>query len=283
MNVSILISSHNRIELFRRTLYSINKNAPSCSFEVIVADDGSDDPIIQELEKYTFPWKFLKVDNQLFEEKTGIKHYHNCPALTNNCAFVHSIGSFIFLMGNDAIAYDDAFNILLQEHGSHDGHFITVSTTYDIPLHLLNKLDMYGTNVNDVMRSRCALNWPLASCTLHTDVTNYLSLCPRKTWAAINGYDERYCAGIAAEDSDFVRRARTLPGFRMFRSISGISFHQYHGGKTMYYNPTEIKQEKWDNGVKTNHKLYNAWDGRTTENQQSWPIGSCVTSIWSKV
>jgi hypothetical protein len=108
-------------------------------------------------------------------------------------------------------------------------------------------------------------------------VTNYISLAPRALWEALRGYDERYYGGISAEDSDFVRRARKLPGFAQVVS-EGVSLHQYHSGKTCYYSPppSVITKERWAEGVAINHAIYHAWDG-ASRNPQKWPWGQLGT------
>lgn len=269
---SILISSFNRISLFRRTLWSIANNPPDCSFEVIVADEQSTDDILGELRKYTFPFKFIAIDMEEFTKKTGITKYHNNPSLSNNVAFNHSEGSNVFLMGNECIATKGCFNRMLSDSARLGADYIVFSTTFDVPQEVLNELDEYGTNLNSRHIMRCA-TWPLASDSYHSDVTNYISLTSRYSWDVVGGYDERYLGGIACEDSDFVRRLRTLHGFQLARS-SALSLHQFHGGKTRYYEPTErqMSPEKWQAGLDINRKIYHAWDGGY-ENKQPWKTG----------
>ena len=103
---------------------------------------------------------------------------------------------------------------------------------------------------------------PLASKYLHTDVTNYCSLTTAKVWEQIGGYDEVFLQGIACEDSDWVRRASLLPNFLKIRSEL-TSFHQNHGGKTMYDEPLDIEySKKFYKGLLINREIYNKWDGK---------------------
>jgi len=278
---SILISSHNRIHLLKRCLWSIENHGPE-DVEVIVADDGSDQDILGELKKYSFDWKFIKVDTKIFERETGVINYYNSPALTNNIAFNHSSGDYIFLVGNEIMTWGYPYTQLIMdaiiECGdrttcSYQNNFIAFSTTYDVPSDILQQLDEYGTNFTEAMLNKCK-RFPLANQHYHSDVTNYISLSSRKLWNTINGYDERYLGGVAAEDSDFVRRSRLTTGFFLTRS-EAVSLHQSHNGKTIYYEPQEVSPAFWNRGNEINKTLYKKWlPEHGYQNPQPWQPGT---------
>ena len=280
MKLSIIISSHNRLSLFRRTLWSIAKRRPNCDFEVIVVDDESDQPILEELKLYSsqFPWKFIRFDRVAFEEATGLKKYHNNPCVTQNIGFKYSSGELIIQQGNEVIAWEGCYEKLLKDCPSNE-NFIIFSTTYDLPQQYLDILDQYGSNL-PVGLIEVLKQWPLQSESYRSDVTNYISICNRSLWEQIEGFDERYYAGICAEDSDFVRRARAL---KCTTKVSdAISFHQYHGGKTAYYEPVEVDKDKFTIGCKINRKIYDEWSGEFT-NSTPWKpgeygVGEVITS-----
>jgi GT2 family glycosyltransferase len=277
--VSILISSHNRLPLLRRTLWSIAYRPPSVPFEVVLADDGSDDDILGLLRgefAAAFPWKFVRVSVPEFEAATGVKRYFNNPALTNNVAFKASRGGLVFLMGNEVIAWEYAFDRMLEKAATlqADGEdWLLFSTTYDMGQQWLDRLDQYGSNLTAHLVAQCGRT-PLHSEHYPSDVTNYLSLSPRSVWERLGGYDERYLGGISSDDSDFVRRARAM---RVRTQIvpDAVTLHQYHQGKTAYYDPppSVITRGRWDAGVEHNHAIYHAWDGNFA-NPQTWPWGT---------
>lgn len=274
MKTSILISSYNRIELFQRTIWSIANRPPSTEFEVIVVDDNSTEDTLSVLKSFSskITWKFIRFDHNEFEKQTGIKRFFNNPSVTNNIAFKHSSGDLIFQQGNEIIAYKNIYDKMIQDIPD-SKNFLVFSTTYDVPQEILDQLDKYGTNLNDRMLEGC-YKWPLQSINYRSDVTNYISLTPRSLWNAIGGYDERYMAGISSEDSDFVRRSRSL-GNCITVISEAISLHQFHGGRTMYYEPKAniVSRKRFDEGVSINHATYYNWNGKA-ENPQKWPIGT---------
>lgn len=273
--LSILISSHNRTSLFRRTLWSIAYRPPKIPFEVVIADDGSDEDILALLRNEfpaCFPWQFIRVNVAEFEAATGVKRFFNNPALTNNVACRHARGNLVALMGNEIIAWEKAFDHLLERTPA-GKDWLLFSTTYDLQQRWLDRLDLYGSNLTQHIVQQCEAT-PLHSEYYRSDVTNYLSVCPRSVWERLGGYDERYLGGISSDDSDFVRRARAL-GVKTTIIPDAITLHQYHQGKSAYYDPPPevITRERWEEGVKRNHAIYHAWDG-TPHNPQSWPWGT---------
>lgn len=281
IQASIIISSHNRLPLFRRALWSIANRGPSVPFEVIVVDDGSTEPVLEELKTFSsrLRWKFIRFDAGQFEQATGLKKFLNNPCVTNNIGFRHCSPSsqYIFQQGNEVIAwgkvYDTMLSDSLQAIEFINVYWMVMSTTYDLPAQYLNLLDPYGQNMLEGYVEACR-QWPLQSQFYRSDVTNYISLASRQLWERLGGYDERYYGGISAEDSDFVRRARALPDFVQVVS-EGVSLHQFHNGKTMYYDPpaSTITRSRWDEGCQINHAIYHSWDGKP-ENPQQWPMGT---------
>lgn len=289
MKASIIISSHNRLALIRRTLWSIATRPPKCDYEVVVCDDGSDEDILGELRQYSsrFPWKFIRVDVAKFEVETGVKKFFNNPSHTNNVAFRHSTGDLIFQQGNEVIAWGYVYDQLIEETRGCGDLFLAFSTTLDVPKEVLGIIDPYGANLHPGMVEYCK-KWPLATPAFHTDVTNYISLSSRKLWETLGGYNEEFVGGLGKEDSDFVRRCRAIPGWKdetNLRRSMALSLHQFHGGRTWHYmpDPAVITQERWVEGERLSKAVWDRWDG-THKNPQPWEFGTCgVTEIVSNV
>jgi glycosyltransferase involved in cell wall biosynthesis len=264
--VSIVISTFNRLPLWRRTLWGIAKRPPSVPFEVIVVDDNSTEPVLEELHKYSsrFPWTTAKLDMEAFERATGVKKFFNNPSLSFNAGVRLARGSLIFQQGNEVIPWDSVYDGMLAEKPNTDD-FVLFSTTLDMPPEILNWLDVYGDNLSPDWVHYCR-RWPLASPHFHTDVTNYVSLCSRSLFEKLGGYDERYVGGIGKEDTDFIRRCRKTPGWtdeQNMRRTTHISLHQSHGGRTCYYlpKPEVITQQRWAEGEVLSKVVWDSWDG----------------------
>lgn len=284
---SIVISSYNRIELLRRTLWAVAERPPSARFEVVIVDDASTEPVLDEVRLYgaRFEWSFVSVDTREFEKKTGVKKFFNNPALTNNIGVRRARGRWIFQQGNEVIPVGDCYDALLAEAWAatewagtdgRDTHMspaelVLLSTTYNVPRHALIHADRCGTNLGPATAEACR-PWVLGSEHYRSDVTNYLSLCRKSLFEAVGGYDERYLAGVGGEDSDFVRRCRAYGA--VVNYSPAVSLHQDHGGRTRYGHQDQsvITDERWREGEKIKWGLYNAWDG-SFANGQSWPWG----------
>lgn len=277
--ISVLISSRDRAGLFRRSLASLARDEPLRAvgpfMEVVVADDGSAEDTLSLLRGQPYPWTFVRCDRAAFTRETGVEPFWNCPAWTNNVAFRFAQGQLIAQMGNEIILPAGAATLksLLADLPSAP-HAWCASTTYDMPASVVAELDAEGANLSRGMVTRCTPF--LLSNSNH--VPNYLSLFTRGVWEATGGYDERYLAGIGAEDSDFMRRAFSLPGFKMARSPA-LSLHQYHGGVNHFYRPlpSVISEARLAEGVAINRVLYREWDG-TVHNRQPWPAGTIGVS-----
>lgn len=282
---SIVISSHNRLELFRRTLWAINDRPPPVSFELIVVDDGSSEPVLDELRLYSnrFEWSFISVDMAQFEAQTGVRKFFNNPSLTSNVGVRHARGEWIFQQGNEVIPFGNCYDELLFALQARDNH-VALSTTYNVPKHVLIHLDKYGANFDPLMLDACR-PWVLGSDSYRSDVTNYLSLCSRKLFEGVGGYDERYLAGVGGEDSDFVRRCRAYGASVEY--CAGVSLHQDHGGRTRYSKQDQalITDERWRDGERVKWEIYDSWRGEFY-NPQSWEWGQFgvanVTRNWSE-
>lgn len=277
--VSIVCSTHDRLPLFRRTLWALADRPPSCPFEVVFVDDGSTEDVLGEIKLFSsrFHWKFVKVDMQVFEKETGVNRWANNPSLTTNIGFRQAKADLVFVLGNEVLPFADCFDqMLLACSAISSPHLLAFSTTYDVPKHILQSLDQYGTNLSPRVVDLCR-RWPLASPHFHTDVTNYVCLMSKALIEKVGGYDERFLKGIGKEDSDFVRRCRAIPGWtdaECMRRTDAISLHQSHGGRTFWseQDQSQISNSRWKEGERLSKAVWDLWDG-SFENRQPWPWG----------
>lgn len=277
IKASIIISSFKRKDYFSKALWSIVNRPPQIEFELIIVDEKSDEDILSIVQEFCvgFKYKFIRFDLEEYQRRTEKVKYWNCSAPCVNIGWKNSTGDLIYLMGNDIIIWGDVFSKLYEDYQRtfEESEFpLIFSTTYDCPPDVISLTGDYAQNITRSMVDYCN-KWPLQNNNLQTLVTNYLSLSNRKLWDKIGGVDERYIAGVSAEDSDFVRRARVAGAKTVFSD--GITLHQNHGGKTMYYDPKPeiIEMEKFNKGCKINRKLYDSWQGNF-ENEQEWPAGA---------
>lgn len=261
----------------RRTLWSLAHNGPSVPFEVVVVDDGSEPDILPEVQAFSsrFPFTFVRLDTPAFERVTSCRKFWNNCSLSQNLAARHARGHVFCQLGNDMIVPEGTLDRLLAEVPPQD-LFIVFPTTLDMPQDALPHLDPYGANLTPHLVRYCA-QWPLASPHYHADGFLWGSLCSRSLYEALGGYDERYVGGLGKEDSDFMRRARALPGWEDSKNLVRsrvVTLHQNHGSRTRFSGPlpSVITEERWKEGEALSKQVWDLWDG-TYHNRQPWPWG----------
>ncbi len=107
VTLSVIIATYNARELLADCLESIYQNPPSSPYEVIVVDDASVDST-SEMVRARFP------EVRLLCNEVN-RHY----AYSNNRAFQHARGQYLYLLNNDTIVLPQALDgmlAFLQEH-----------------------------------------------------------------------------------------------------------------------------------------------------------------------
>ncbi len=105
--LSVIIPTYNARELLADCLQSIYQNPPGSPYEVIVVDDASVDGS-SEMVRERFP------EVRLLRNEVN-RHY----AHSNNRAFQHARGQYLYLLNNDTIVLPQALDRMLaflQEH-----------------------------------------------------------------------------------------------------------------------------------------------------------------------
>ena len=104
--ISVIIPTRNRADILQRCLRALEKQtAPSDSFEVVVADDGSTDDTRRILEegKYKLRLKSLFLP-------------HRGPNAARNSAATEARGDILLFLGDDMIADSEVIAIHLKNH-----------------------------------------------------------------------------------------------------------------------------------------------------------------------
>ena len=107
VTLSVIIATYNACQLLADCLESILRNPPSSPYEVIVVDDASVDGT-SEMVSARFP------EVRLLRNEVN-RHY----AYSNNRAFQHARGQYLYLLNNDTIVLPEALDgmlAFLQEH-----------------------------------------------------------------------------------------------------------------------------------------------------------------------
>jgi GT2 family glycosyltransferase len=100
--VSVIIPTYNAGELLAACLQSIYDNPPSEPYEIIVVDDASSDRTSEMV-----PARFPEV--RLLRNEVN-SHY----ARSNNRAFEHARGQYLYLLNNDTIVLPQALDLMLS-------------------------------------------------------------------------------------------------------------------------------------------------------------------------
>jgi len=102
MKLSIIIVSWNVKEDLLKCMRSIEKNEPSCTFEVIIVDNASTDDTVSAIEK-EFP-QVVVVAN----------HENRGFAAANNQAIELSHGEYVLFLNPDTILHPNSLDILIR-------------------------------------------------------------------------------------------------------------------------------------------------------------------------
>ncbi len=232
--LSIIIATYNAAELLSGCLKSIYQNPPSLDYEIIVVDDASYDGT-SETVRACFP------DVRLFTNTTN-RHY----ASSNNLAFEHARGEFLYLLNNDTVMLPGALDAMIAFLQAHPEVGVVGST-------LLNEDGTIQWSVKSLPNVGSALFGARSIISrvfrgnrfsrrhlLHLDrdlsqplVAGYVSsasmMMPRHVVRKVGGLDERLSYHV---DADYCKRVTDL-GYQCYYLPDARVMHLNHRGGTM--------------------------------------------------
>ncbi len=212
-DISIIISTYNSPHWLEKVLYGFNTQTFR-NFEVIIADDGSDNQTLDCLEK---------IRKELFFPIIHVWHEDNGfqKTVILNKAILASKTNYILMTDGDCIPRED----FVEQHIKfrEENHFIS-GGYFKLPMDLSNKIDK-----NDIYSGKCfELNWLKKNGIKISFKNNKIIASGIKSWflnlvtpttpswnghnasgwksdfLAVNGFDERMQYG--GEDREFGER-----------------------------------------------------------------------------
>lgn len=230
IELSICILTLNSREYLKACLGSIRLFPPDCAYEILVADNGSDDGTAAMLEVEFPEVQILRNSKNLgFTKPT-------------NQLLRAAKGEFLLLLNPDTKLIEDCFNpqlAYLREHPevgisipkvlNADGSFQRQSRRGEArPLEVIG----YFTKLGKLFPRSKALNGYLQAWLPEDEVAEVKAVSGscmfirRQTWQEVGDFDERFFA--YQEDSDYCLRARALGWKVMYAPLSRII---HYGGK----------------------------------------------------
>jgi len=238
--LSIIMVFYNMRREARRTLYSLTRayqrNANKLSYEVIVIDNGSTQPLDQAwVKSFGENFRYVYFDAQTSSPCKALNYGEKIATgrLISLCidgARIFSPGILYYSMLATRI-YENPFIYTLAMHiGSKPQKFLA-EENYSQPDEdlLVATVDWErdGYSLFDI------------SCVAPSSGNGYFSRLAesscvtmlRSTYRDIGGFDERFTsAGGGLTNPDFFNRANALEGINPVMLLGEATFHQFHGG-----------------------------------------------------
>lgn len=216
MKLSILISTKNRKEILRQTLYNIfyNQNLPLNDFEVIVTNDGEDQ--IDDLKnEFTFP------------NLTILKNAHKAGlAGGRNNGAENAKGDIIIFLDDDILVSPDFFVRVLTIHNQFDEIILCGNRLY--PNDLVQKANSYPFGRYKLKHEYQWLDVknmkPLQDSLFEVDgLAGFSASMKISTYKKVGPFNENF-EYAGCEDSEFFYRAKKL-GIKLIYDESNICYH----------------------------------------------------------
>lgn len=230
--LSICILTLNSVEYLRKCLKSIQQFPPDGGYEILVADNGSNDGTVTMLQD-----EYPAVKIILNKENLGFTK-------PNNQMLRQAKGNFLLLLNPDTLLTEDCFNpqldflkanpdvgISIPKVLNADGSFQKQSRRGEAtPIEVIG----YFFKLGKLFPKNKPLNGYLVSWLPENEVAEVKAVSGscmfirRETWEQVGDFDERFFA--YQEDSDYCRRARQKGWKIMYVPISHIIHYGGEGG-----------------------------------------------------
>jgi len=230
--LSICILTLNSREFLQQCLNSILQYPPKDEYEILVADNGSDDGTIAMLRE-----EFPEVQTILNKENLGFTK-------PNNQMLHQAKGDFLLLLNPDTLLTEDCFNpqldflkanpdvgVSIPKVLNGDGSFQQQSRRGEAtPVEVIG----YFFRLGKLFPKSKALNGYLQAWLPEDEIAEVKAVSGscmfirRETWEQVGDFDEQFFA--YQEDSDYCKRAREMGWKVMYVPISCITHFGGEGG-----------------------------------------------------
>jgi glycosyltransferase involved in cell wall biosynthesis len=261
MRLSVVLSIHNRLQLFRHGLFSFTQQTlPTKDFELIVIDDMSTENIREYLNEWRkkLNIRYVRIDHTkhwLFHElnpnpsdNTFANWYHT-PALSNNIGFKLARGEVLMITQPEIIQAPN--NLMIGYADALTNHFIFGKTylTDQRFTEWVNAAEWKDLYYKELLRVPGASHYHFPRGVFYW----YVAFLRTEHALKLNGVDEEYLRGVYAEDDNFRIRVQ-LSGIwpKDNWDIEGIHVdHSHESEKHRRRN-----EAHWENGARTNRARF---------------------------
>ncbi|MEI8389688.1 MAG: glycosyltransferase family 2 protein [bacterium] len=247
--VSIIIPVYNQYNFTRLCLWSILQNTKDLSYEIIIADDNSND------------------ETEYIQKKIGnltiIRNSQNLGFLRNcNNAAKHANGKYLLFLNNDTQVQPMWLSSLVELIES-DENIGMVGSKLVFPNSTIQEAGAYISREGQSYRHGQNKN-PFLNQFNNIKEVDYISgasiLLSRELWKELDGFDEIYDKAYY-EDVDLAFKVRELKGLRVMYQPGSEVIHfegTSHNEKALLYSNINKDKfvEKWATVLNEKHLIF---------------------------
>lgn len=228
MKVSIVTQYYNRRTQFTNTIDSILESKHE-EIELIIVDDASD--VNHDISD--FPEKYGQIDIKYHRFEKSEKWWL-CPVLVINKGISMATGDVLIFLGAECMFVGDVVSDVVAR--IQENKYLVYATL--------------GINEDDTNRLRSLTREQMMSLdgiwyqhsTHRNTCYNFCTAITRKDLDELGGFDERFAAGVAFGDDDFINRVR-IKGMDVVPVDDPLTIHQYHPPMNYYEHDERSKKE----------------------------------------